>query len=406
MILLWVLVIPALTLSVLAYRGEAARIRYIKRTLPEPDTGEFPPATVIVPVKGEDDGLKENLAALATLDYPDHELIVAARTPGDVPDGVLPPKAKVVYAGAAGEDSSEKIGNLLAAIAASRVESGIYAFADSDGCVPPGWLRALAAPLRRKEVGASTGYRWYIPRRPDFWSLLRGAWNAVIAGSFGPGPNGFLWGGAMAIRKQVFEEARVAEYWAGAVSDDYQLARAVLDAGLEIAYAPGAMVASLDRIGPRELFSWVRRQMVLTRVHAPRLWRTALLAHVIYCGAMVASAAAALAGWMPAILLLGAQIGLGVGKALVRSRTVRLCFPGYRDWFRRYAWMEVMLAPVATWLWLYSLLASTASNTIEWRGRTYRLERPPSRARLATLRTGCHNQTLRGCGKPNENAVD
>ncbi|HEU0142008.1 MAG TPA: glycosyltransferase [Bryobacteraceae bacterium] len=398
MILFWALVIPALLLSVLAYRGEAARIRYIKRILSEPDTGEFPPVTVIVPVKGEDEGLRENLASLAALDYPDYELIIAARTPGDVPGGVLPPKAKVVYARAApfraatvrerglpGEDSSEKIGNLLAAVAASRAESGIYAFADSDGRVRPGWLRALAAPLRRKEVGASTGYRWYIPRHPDFWSLLRGAWNAVIAGSFGPGPNGFLWGGAMAIRKQVFEEARVAEYWAGALSDDYQLARAVLDAGLEIAYAPGAMVASVDRIGPRELFSWVRRQMVLTRVHAPRLWRTALLAHVIYCGAMLACAAAALAGWMPAILLLGAQIGLGMGKALVRSRTVRLCFPEHRDWFRRYAWMEVMLAPAATWLWLCSLLASAAGNTIEWRGRTYRLERPPRRARTTEM---------------------
>lgn len=405
MILFWALVIPALALSVLAYRGEAARIRYIKRTLPEPDTGEFPPATVIVPVKGEDDGLKKNLAALATLDYPDYELIVAARAAGDIPEGVLPPKAKTVYA-AAGGGSSEKIENLLAAIAASRAESGIYAFADSDGCVRPGWLRALAAPLRRKEVGASTGYRWYIPRHPDFWSLLRGAWNAVIAGSFGPGPNGFLWGGAMAIRKQVFHEAGVAGYWAGAVSDDYQLARAVLDAGFEIAYAPGAMVASLDRIGPRELFSWVRRQMVLTRVHAPRLWRTALLAHVIYCGAMVACVAAALAGWRPAIPLLGVQIGLGMGKAWVRSRTVRLCFPEHREWFRRYAWMEVTLAPVATWLWLYSLLASMASNTIEWRGRTYRLERLPRRARLATPETGCHNQTLRGRGKPNENAVD
>ena len=50
----------------------------------------LPPASVIVPVKGEDEGLRENLAALASLDYPDYELIVAARSAADIPPGVLP----------------------------------------------------------------------------------------------------------------------------------------------------------------------------------------------------------------------------------------------------------------------------------------------------------------------------
>ena len=37
---------------------------------------------MIVPVKGQDEGLRENLAALAALDYPDYELIVVARPVG------------------------------------------------------------------------------------------------------------------------------------------------------------------------------------------------------------------------------------------------------------------------------------------------------------------------------------
>ena len=40
------------------------------------------PVTLIVPVKGYDEGLRENLAALAALDYPDYELIVAAHAAG------------------------------------------------------------------------------------------------------------------------------------------------------------------------------------------------------------------------------------------------------------------------------------------------------------------------------------
>ncbi len=37
---------------------------------------EFPPASVIVPVKGPDKNLRLNLALLAAQDYPDYELIV------------------------------------------------------------------------------------------------------------------------------------------------------------------------------------------------------------------------------------------------------------------------------------------------------------------------------------------
>ena len=44
-------------------------------------------ATVIVPVKGEDAGLAENLEALAELDYPDYELFVVARAEEDIPEG-------------------------------------------------------------------------------------------------------------------------------------------------------------------------------------------------------------------------------------------------------------------------------------------------------------------------------
>ena len=54
---------------------------------------DLPPATVIVPVKGDDEGLRENLAALASLDYPDYELIVAAQSADDIPRGVLPARA-------------------------------------------------------------------------------------------------------------------------------------------------------------------------------------------------------------------------------------------------------------------------------------------------------------------------
>jgi hypothetical protein len=152
----WFFVAPALLLALLSLRGERKRAAYVERRLAE-SPSKFPPASVIVPVKGPDEGLSENLAALAALDYPDYELIVCARSAGDIPPVVLPRRAKIVLAEGADPDTGEKIQNLLAAVRAVRKGSRILAFADSDGRPSPGWLRALAAPLAEEGVGASTG---------------------------------------------------------------------------------------------------------------------------------------------------------------------------------------------------------------------------------------------------------
>src|SRR3989442_10710013 len=125
----WFFAAPAVLLALLSLRGDRARAEYVNRRLRAPD-GPLPPATVIVPVKGMDQGLRENLAALASLDYPDYELIVVAHSAADIPGGVLPPRAKVVLAGGKPSDTGEKIQNLRAAVRAARKRTAIFAFAD------------------------------------------------------------------------------------------------------------------------------------------------------------------------------------------------------------------------------------------------------------------------------------
>ena len=330
---------------------------------------------MIVPVKGEDAGLRENLAALESLDYPDYELIVTAQTAADIPAGVLPRRVKVVLAHGGSAEASEKVRNLAAAVAAARRSSDIFAFADSDARVTAGWLRALAAPFDEPGVGASTGYRWFMPEPASLWSLLRAVWDGAAFGLLGPGDNPFAWGGAMAIRKEVFFAAGVAESWKTAISDDYALSDAVHRAGLRIAFAPGALAPSPEPITARRFFAWSRRQLVLTRVYSPALWRAALAAHVIYCGGMAAAAAAWIHGSSVAPWLLAAQLLPGMSKGFRRARLARAALPSHAQWFRRWAWTHTLLTPAVTWLWLAVLLASAVGTSIEWRGRRYRLER-------------------------------
>jgi cellulose synthase/poly-beta-1,6-N-acetylglucosamine synthase-like glycosyltransferase len=370
----WVFAGPAILLAFLSLRGERRRADYVAARLAE-HSDQWPPATVIVPVKGEDEGLRENLAALADLDYPDYELLVVARQASDIPAGVLPAHCKVVLAHEPETETAEKIQNLQAGVRAARKRSEVLAFADSDGRVNRGWLKALVAPLAEKTVGASTGYRWFTPVPPDFWSLMRSVWDAVASGMLGPGANRFAWGGAMAIRKEVFFQARVPEYWEGAVSDDYALSQAVRAAGLRIAYAPGALTPCFDHTTARRFFSWIRRQMTITRVYDPRLWWPALIAHVIYCAGMAASIAASARGNRMAEWALIAQLSPGMLKGLNRATLAKAAMPEQEAWFKRHLWVHAIWIPLATWIWLVALIGSAWGNTIEWRGRRYEVRK-------------------------------
>lgn len=377
----WFFVGPALLLAILSLRGERKRAAYVAKRLSEPSE-YLPPASVIVPVKGEDEGLRENLAALAELDYPDYELLVTARTAGDIPAGVLPARVKVVLAHGDDPATVEKLQNLAAAVRATRKRSEVFAFADSDGRVTKGWLRALVAPLAEPGVGASTGFRWFTPVPPTFWTLMRSVWDAVAGGMLGPGDNRFAWGGAMAIRKETFFGAEVFDYWKGAISDDYTLSAAVHAQKLTIAYAPGALTPSFDRIAAGSFFRWMRRQMAITRLYQPGLWWMGFGAHVFYCGGMAAAIVASARGSRMAEWALIAQLSPGMLKGLNRATLAKAALPRQEAWFRRHTWVHALWVPLATWLWLAAFVLSAFGNTIEWRGYRYSLKRHPSPEQL------------------------
>lgn len=374
----WLFAGPAIALALVSLRGERKRAAYVSAALAARGAASPPRATVIVPVKGHEEGLRENLQSLRSLDYPDYELLVAAHVAADIPPGVLPSGIKVVLAGEDRQAVAAKIHNLLAGVRAARKNSTVLAFADSDGRAPRGWLRALAAPLGEEGVGASTGYRWYLPDPPDFWSLVRSVWNAPIAGTLGPADNAFAWGGSMAIRKELFSELAIPDHWKGAISDDFTLSAVVHAAGLRVAFAPGALVASTDHTGARGFFTWAKRQMILTRVHQPRLWWTALAAHVLYCAGMAAAITASIMGNRFAEWALIAQLSPGMLKGTNRATLAKAGLADYKPWFDRHGWVHTWWVPLATWIWLITLLSSAFSHVIEWRGNRYDLSRRDS----------------------------
>lgn len=354
----WFFAGPALALALLALRGERKRAQFVAdRLLPDPNRIS-PPATLIASIEGPDDGLRENLAVLAAQDYPSYELILAARTAADIPPAILPRRVLVVLAGAEKPKSHERIENLLAGVQVSRKQSEILAFADAYGRVSPHWLRALVAPLSEANVAASTGFCWFAPVPPDFWSLLRSVWSAPLMGLLGPGDNPFVWAGSLAIQKEMFFELRIPASWRQSVSESGGVTRAVRRSGLCIAFAPGAMAAFTSRTTMHAFLDWARHEMALARQYVPRLWWEALMSHFFYCAGMAAAIIASLRGSRGAEWVLVTQLGLGMLKGVNRATLAKAELPQHEAWFKRHAWVHSLWVPLATWLWLGVLIAS------------------------------------------------
>ena len=354
----WCFAGPALALAVFALRGERKRAAFFAENL-TPDPEQIaPPATVVASIEGEDDALHDNLAALAAQDYPNYELILAARTAADIPPGVLPGRVMVVLTGAKKDTADERTENLLAGVQAGRRRSEIVAFADAYGRVSEKWLRAIVAPLTHANVGASSGVCWFLPEPPDFWSLMRSVWFAPIAGLLGPEDNPFVWTGSLAMQREIFFELRIPDAMREAASASGAVGRAVHRAGLQLAFAPGAMIAFAGGTGMHIFLSWARDRMTLARDYVPRLWWGSFVAHIFYCGGMAAAVWASLKGSRGAEWVLVAQLGLGMLKGVNRATLAKAAFPQYEAWFKRHAWVHSLWVPLATWLWLFVLTAS------------------------------------------------
>ena len=53
-----------------------------------------------------------------------------------------------------------------------------------------------------------------------------------------------------------------------------------------------------------------------------------------------------------------ALLGLGMLKGANRATLAKAQLPQSKSWFDRYSWTHIFWLPLATWVWLYLLIAS------------------------------------------------
>jgi cellulose synthase/poly-beta-1,6-N-acetylglucosamine synthase-like glycosyltransferase len=378
-------------LGVLSLRSGLKFHSYVKRETPR-QLPEFTPfASVIAPCRGLEDGLRENLAALFAQDYQAYEIIFVTDSADDPSLGVFQKlisaesltgrvSTRVVIAGSA-IDSGQKVHNLRAAVLEADPRSEVLVFVDSDTRPNPEWLRSLVAPLTDKEIGAATGYRWFIANKAGLASHLRSVWNASIASALGERDDkNFCWGGSTAIRRTTFDTLQIRERWRGTVSDDFTMTRLLQQAKLPIHFVPACIVASFADCTVSELIEFTNRQLKITRVYAPHLWKPLLIGSLLFCavffGGIFLVAARAILGFPYALplALIVVIYALGAAKGYIRLKTVMIPLVGYKRELAQSLPAHLLLWPIASALYLFNAIVATFSRRISWRSITYELK--------------------------------
>jgi cellulose synthase/poly-beta-1,6-N-acetylglucosamine synthase-like glycosyltransferase len=392
MILFYPLAALLIWFSYKSFRGGVEYLRFFRAELAKPRSNFTPYATVVAPCKGIDHGFESNLVSLFEQDHPAYQIIFVVDAETDA--AVEPIRAAIgTHAGSNVDarlvispslvtNSSRKVEKLREGVLHADPGSEVLVFVDSDVRPSATWLRSLVAPLADAQVGAATGYRWFIAERPSLGSEMTSVWNASIASALGQNTrSNFTWGGSTAIRREVFERLEIRERWAGTLSDDFTVTRALRAAGLPIVFVPAALSASVVDANLREMLEFTTRQMKITRVYMPSLWAmsffgSAVFNIVILWSILILIFQRSLPLMIAAAVTLLLVAFFSTGKSWLRLKAVRLVVTSHQRDLRQQFWTQNTLWLFAPAVFLYNSFAALLSRRITWRGIRYELKSP------------------------------
>lgn len=325
------------------------------------------PISILKPLAGAEEGLRENLRSFFEQDYPSFEIVFAVHY-GDDPAAGVVARLQMDYPAIAsklivtGEPSSTnaKVFSLERLVAEAHHQ--ILLMADSDVRVSRAMLRTIAAEFEDEGVGLITCPYIAVPGH-SFWSTLEaiGLNTEFIAGvlvarmldgmKFALGP-------AIALRKEVLHRIGGFDCLKHYLAEDFMLGKLAAEAGYGVilsSYVIGHHIGGQSfRANLRHRIRWARS----TRRSRPLGYAGQIFTNPLPPALLLWIGKP---HWWPLVvvtfLLRAAAAWVVAGWALHDSLTRKL-------------WWLVPLQDVASFLvWI----AGFFGNTILWRGRKYRL---------------------------------
>ena len=381
----YLLAIPQIAVGLYLVWQGLQWLTYVRRRMMT-DPGFYAPRVALLcPCRGLEPALERNLVALTEFDYQNYEVFFLIASTTDSAYSIVKRvasqsrvKANVIVTEKP-QECGEKVNNLRVAIEQLPPEFEVLVFVDSDGRPGKSWLHRMVAPLTDSRIGATTTMRWLIPNRNNFATALLSAWNAPVVTMLSEKGKNFCWGGGTAIRRSMFEHAKVAEEWRHSVSDDYSMTIAMQRAELSIVFLPECLVPSFVETDFRGLLEFTNRQVLITRVYAQKIWGLAAATHFLYCVTLILGSILTLSDFLadrPSFhlaTLTFLPLLLSMIRGALRAAAISEAMPAYRSQIASQGWIYVFLTLVIPFLYLFNFVASLVTRKMRWRGITYEL---------------------------------
>lgn len=393
----WLLLILAAALRVFAFpiaRRHQDRLWRKRNQKPRP-------VCLIVSVKGFDlQSTPRFFDAIFAQDYPDYRVVVAFESWTDPvamwlcehlelgpkrsvwthpdPEPGAGPHSVTLVCGGLADDEGQKVRNQRAAFGTLTPADEIVAFADADILCERDWLARLVAPITSGTHQLATTYRWLVPKRPTLPNQVACTINASVTTQGGSDWSTVLWGGSMAMTREVFEAIDAPNLLSGSLNDDLRLSKAARKKKYRIAFVRSLILPTTIDFTWGRFFEFVRRQYTQVKFFSPILYTGVNVVLGFYVVGALTIIAALVYGIFYAWIPVAAAYIIDQFRALARQQVYLSLFPdsGIRQKLFTASWLEHMLTPF--WMLLHwALLFSTwTQNRITWAGIRYRILSP------------------------------
>ena len=391
----WGLVI---LLAVSAVQQVAATVLFWFRSRPRPtaqsETVSLPAVTVLLPIRGFDDRLRETIRGLTNQDYPN----MSVRIILDDPDGTTEPLLRDELQDASNFEIQPLVTRLttcglknsavLQATETLPAECGVVAFIDSDVVPHETWLSELVAPLASDQADCTYGCRWYTVPDRRLGTIWRYVWCAasIVSSTVRNLP----WGGSLAVRRAILDEPELRERWSHAGCEDLPLSAHLRRTGRKLRCVTRLVMVEPSSCSMASYRTFTSRQMLWVRLYRPdAFWP----ASVIYLGTTIAlwglTVAAGMRTWQADWAVLGQLVGvlaiyLVVAYALLLliERRVRGLIAHRLTLSNRFGVFSRAVMLAASWLTPELIFQAVITRRIVWRGVKYDVRKPYGVRRL------------------------
>ncbi len=337
---------------------------------------------LIIAVKGVSENFDRFLDFALGQDYLDYRVIFVTESENDPAYLAIRERlggsngASLVVAGAA-VHTGQKVHNQLAAFRKLEAMDRIVAFADGDLFGRTDWLSCLVLPLNLSQADFTTGYRWFIPANASLPNRVIALIGTAIEPLIGPNWRMCLWGGSMAMTREVFEELEIPVNLEGSINDDARISQLARKSGKRMRYVRSVAAPSPVDFTWVSLFEFGRRQYFQLRIYQPSLWWMALLIPLLFLASFLTCFARLGSGDFLMLILIVAAILLNLARTKARLGYLKARFPeGEADALEAAVRGSWWLDPVVNVVHLLIIVSSACGRVIVWAGIRYRVTGP------------------------------